>query len=214
MTTFSKYTEIEDWLREQWAGYFRELLKRTSESRQMASLSSQVLELSEINKTLRTYLENLMRTVSPEKSETVIEEETSRLRNLEKSLKLRQYIILHGNNFIRLLANLSDLSFSELAEILESASDKEDFFRKLNENISSSFAHQVEDLLRGYRDAQREVNELRTVLGKEPFQFEETQIQDDSPPPPFDYEPTITRRKPSRDGGTTSDAVKPPHMEE
>jgi hypothetical protein len=37
LNTFSKYSEIEDWLREQWAGFFRELLKRTSQSQQIAS---------------------------------------------------------------------------------------------------------------------------------------------------------------------------------
>ena len=50
--TFSRYTEIEDWLREQWAGVFRDLLKRTAQSQQLASLSAQVAELEELNKTL------------------------------------------------------------------------------------------------------------------------------------------------------------------
>jgi hypothetical protein len=88
MNTFSKYTEIEDWLREQWAGYFRELLKRTTESQQIASLSFQVLELAELNNTLKTYLENLMRTVSPDKgkSERLIAEESDRLTQIRQEL--------------------------------------------------------------------------------------------------------------------------------
>lgn len=173
-TTFSKYTEIEDWLREQWAGYFRELLKRTTESRQIASLSSQVLELAEINKTLRTYLENVMRTVSPEKSESVIEEESNRLSDLERRLMFENYVVLHGNNFMRLLSDLrGETSLDEVKEWIEAATDKEDFIRKLNDNVSSKFAHRVEDMLRAYKEAQREVNDVRVILGKEPFEFDE-----------------------------------------
>jgi hypothetical protein len=173
-TTFSKYTEIEDWLREQWAGYFRELLKRTTESRQIASLSSQVLELAEINKTLRTYLENLMRTVSPEQSESVIEEESNRLGDLERRLMFENYFVLHGNNFLKLLTDLrGETSHEEAREWIESATDKEDFIRKLNDNVSSRFAHRIEDMLRAYKDAQREINDARVILGKEPFKFDE-----------------------------------------
>jgi hypothetical protein len=67
LNTFSMYTEIEDWLREQWAGFFRELLKRTTHSEEIASLSAQVSQLSEINQTLRTYVESLITAVSPDK---------------------------------------------------------------------------------------------------------------------------------------------------
>jgi hypothetical protein len=179
-TTFSKYTEIEDWLREQWAGYFRELLKRTTESRQIASLSSQVLELAEINKTLRTYLENLMRTVSPEQSEIVIEEESNRLNDLERRLMFENYIVLHGNNFLKLLSDLrGETSHEEAREWIESATDKEDFVRKLNDNVSSRFAHRIEDMLRAYKDAQQEINDARVILGKEPFKFDDPRRRGD-----------------------------------
>jgi hypothetical protein len=84
LSTFSRYAEIEDWLREQWAGFFRELLKRTTHSQEIASLASQVFQLSELNKTLRTYLETLMTSISPDKSKAVIETESTRLEEVQK----------------------------------------------------------------------------------------------------------------------------------
>jgi hypothetical protein len=50
---FDRYSDIEGWLREQWAGFFRELLNRTSGQQQLSSLSAQVTELAEVNKTLK-----------------------------------------------------------------------------------------------------------------------------------------------------------------
>jgi hypothetical protein len=175
MNTFSRYIEIEEWLREQWAGYFRELLKRTTESQQIASLSSQVLELSELNKTLRTYLENLMRRVSPDKSETVIEEESNRLEDLKKGIELQ------ANNFVRLLgdADEGDVLPTRAVKCIEAAEDKNDFLRKLNDTISSKFAHRIEDLLRAYKDTRRDLNNARRIPGKEPFEFAD--VNDTSP---------------------------------
>lgn len=57
LNTFSRYAEIEDWLREQWAGLFREFLKRTRQSQQVASLSAQASQASELDKTFRPQLE-------------------------------------------------------------------------------------------------------------------------------------------------------------
>ena len=39
---FDKHTEIEEWLREQWSGLFRELINRRSEQKQLASLSDRI----------------------------------------------------------------------------------------------------------------------------------------------------------------------------
>lgn len=66
--TFERFTDIEDWLREQWAGLFRDLLKRTSQQAQLRALSEQVAEMREINETLKTYMEAVVSSVAPDKS--------------------------------------------------------------------------------------------------------------------------------------------------
>lgn len=84
--TFEKFYDIEHWLRDQWSGLFRELLRRMSNQRQIASLATQVAELQEINKTLKTYLEAIVTTVAPDQSASLIETE-------EKRLELAKYPI-------------------------------------------------------------------------------------------------------------------------
>jgi hypothetical protein len=51
--TFERFADIESWLREQWAGMFRELLNRKSQQQQLATLNSQVAELKAVNETLK-----------------------------------------------------------------------------------------------------------------------------------------------------------------
>src|SRR5262249_33171567 len=73
---FDKYNDIEAWLREQWAGYFKEMLSKSSSQRQIASLSAQVGQLSEINQTLKRYLEEVVSKVAPEESAQLIKKES------------------------------------------------------------------------------------------------------------------------------------------
>jgi hypothetical protein len=77
---FEKYGEIEDWLRLQWAGTFRELLQRESSQKQLASLQAQVDALSAINQTLRSYMEQIITKLDPERSAEIIKTADSQLR--------------------------------------------------------------------------------------------------------------------------------------
>ena len=82
--TFEKFSDIESWLREQWAGLFRDLLQRMSEQKKFTELSHQVDGLKEINTTLKTYLESVMQFVSPDKSSEIIKSEHKRLDDLHR----------------------------------------------------------------------------------------------------------------------------------
>ena len=76
---FDRYTDIEAWLRDQWSGLFRELLSSTSNQQQLASLSAQVGELREVNRTLKAYLEQVVTTIAPKESARLIKSESRRL---------------------------------------------------------------------------------------------------------------------------------------
>lgn len=79
---FEKYSDIETWLREQWAGLFRELLNRMQSQAEIATLQAQVVQLGEFNKTLKTYLEEIMVRVAPVgESQALIRAETERLES-------------------------------------------------------------------------------------------------------------------------------------
>jgi len=65
---FERFGEIESWLREQWAGFFRELLLRRSEQQQLTTLTSQVSDLREVSSTMKRYLEAVMTGITPDAS--------------------------------------------------------------------------------------------------------------------------------------------------
>ena len=87
--TFERFTEIEGWLREQWAGVFRELLQRKSNQQQLTELSSEVNRLGAMNETLKKYMETMMKKVSPEEGNKVIELEQLRFDEFQELEALR-----------------------------------------------------------------------------------------------------------------------------
>lgn len=160
MNTFSRYSDIEDWLREQWAGYFRDLLKRTTESRQIASLTSQVTELAELNKTMRTYLENMMRVVNPD-SKKLIADETQRLDKVS---------IISNNMFGRFLSG-HGISADMVVTLMQSAPNTDEFEKLLRLLVSEKTAEEIMTALRVSDEARDDFNKLRESLGEKIFVF-------------------------------------------
>ncbi|MCI0696452.1 DUF4062 domain-containing protein [candidate division KSB1 bacterium] len=117
---FDKYSEIEEWLRLQWAGLFRDLLYRLSSQQSVATLVGQVNELAEINNTMRRYLEEVIHKVLPSEAEKIIDSEAKRLKEayVENSLKV--------NGYFRWLERFG-IPFSYIREALENASTPEEF---------------------------------------------------------------------------------------
>jgi len=87
---FDRYSEIEEWLRSQWAGIFRDLLHRKSSQQQIASLAAQVSGLAEVNETLRRYLEQVMKKVSPKEATNIIKTEEERLTEAKIERRLQR----------------------------------------------------------------------------------------------------------------------------
>lgn len=90
---FDHHGEIEEWLREQWAGLFRELLSRRSEHRQLITLAERMDELSAINSSLQRYMEEIVRAnKTPEDAREIINEEkekqdeAKRKRDFERTM--------------------------------------------------------------------------------------------------------------------------------
>ena len=76
---FEQSSDIELWLREQWAGLFRDLLHTRSTHQRLSSLATQVAQLAEVNQTLRRYLEEVVEKVAPNEARSIIEQEGKRL---------------------------------------------------------------------------------------------------------------------------------------
>lgn len=119
---FDRYSDIEAWLKEQWAGLFRELLNQHSNQIQITSLTYQISQLEEINKTLKRYLEEIILKVSPEISGGLIADESKRL---EISL---QMATIENNSFFKILNEFLSVQPKEFHEAIISSESIEDFF--------------------------------------------------------------------------------------
>jgi len=161
MFQFDRYGDIEDWLREQWAGLFKELLSRSSSQRQLTSLSAQVTQLSEFNQTLKRYLEEVMVKVAPHESAELIEHESKRLRDLDQLLKLRD------NDLIEFILKQTDLSISDLAQLIRDSHSLEDLIDRLIPRATDTRGREeIERLGRQYiTEARRDLLGARAILG-------------------------------------------------
>jgi hypothetical protein len=161
--TFERFPEIEAWLREQWAGLFRELLQRMSNQKEISNLSSQVETLGAINSTLQRYLEVVIAKVSPEDAPGLIKSEQARLSEIEQLEQLKK------NNFYCKAFRSEIIEIEHFKEALLEANTYSEFVNILAELADNPM---VEEIGLGYANKLspiEDINEARVLLGKEPF---------------------------------------------
>ncbi len=159
---FDRYGEIERWLKEQWSGLFRDLLRQRSRQKQLSSLSGQVSQLSEINETLKRYLEEVMSKVAPEKSEELIEIESKRLEVTRQLTKLEE------NHLYLYLSTGYGLTVSEFMESTMKSKTPKSFINNLIKNLDEpkEIQDQVRYKLNGkIKIVIRDMNDARQVFG-------------------------------------------------
>lgn len=158
--TFDRFSEIEDWLREQWAGLFRELLQRKTQQQELANLNSRVSELKEINETLRRYLEAVMTAATPETAPGLIETEQKRLQDVEVRERVR------GTKWFNYVSHISDVSLEEFLAAAQAAKSFDDFANligKFSKRLEAG--DQIAHTLAEHVDARSDINEIRGWLG-------------------------------------------------
>jgi hypothetical protein len=132
-----------------------------SSQTQIAGLAAQVNELTEINKTLKTYLEGVYTKVAPEDARRLIESESERLKEaknveaLKKNL-LIEYLLLHYS--VRLDTIIKSASeAASLGEFLKKLSTpEEDFYESHKKYL-------------GDEEFISAANHMRESLGLPPF---------------------------------------------
>lgn len=164
---FEHHTDIEEWLREQWAGLFRELINRRSEKKQLSSLSDKVSELANINSSLQRYLEEVVSRVSnsPEDAHKIIKEENQRLK-----LQNRQREFGKGN-MIRSLIEDYDVSIEEAEKIYTEASTIDDIAFKCAPYVGTD----ADRLIAKWKVNSHfvdEINAAREILGLTSLDFD------------------------------------------
>lgn len=170
--TFEKLEDIESWLRDQWAGLFRELLRRQSQQQQLTGLSLQVTELKEVNETLKTYLEAVMKGAGKEETSRLIETEEQRLEEVRRQEQLR------SNRFSKYIEKEESIDFNDYYAALTSARTLDDFLDALGRTAGSGFdVSPVRKTLEISRAARRDLNQARRIVGQAEF-FAASELED------------------------------------
>lgn len=173
---FERHTEIEAWLKEQWAGLFRELINRRSEQKQLATLADKVAELSSINSSLQRYMEAVVSRVSasPEEAKKLITSEKNRL----DAEKVRRGV--ETNIFVRdVLRAAEHASSDDIADIVRKASSLENVAVGISKLLREKKPDRLIEHWRRFVTAVNSINELRILLGLVPLDFSSTKPKKD-----------------------------------
>lgn len=176
--TFEKFEDIETWLREQWAGLFRELLRRQSQQQQLSGLTTQVSDLKETNETLKKYLEAVMTGSGKQQNSKLIESEEKRLEEVRRTDKLR------SNRWIKHIVERYNLEFENVVKAIEKCKDVANFTYLIsNDDVHGQIAPGINRMLSVSGAARRDFNEVREILDLPPIEFKEILIQEEFPFP-------------------------------
>lgn len=163
---FEKHTDIQSWLREQWAGLFRDLISRRSEARKLASLSEQVAELSSVGTTLKRYLENVVSKVGSADADKLIETEERRLtedRRRRAALKIK---------ILEELQTIFNVKADDVIGIFSEATSLEDLARRVSKATDGRI--DSESPVEHWRDnpgTVDDINKARSLLEKPALVF-------------------------------------------
>jgi len=159
---FDRHTEIEEWLKEQWSGLFRELINRRSEQKQLSSLSDRISELSSINSSLQRYMETIVSSVSPDRAAQIISTEKERL---DKEKTLREFM---NSKIVDIAIRNSDIEQSIVEAIFRNASSFEDLRGRILAEAHISF----EDHYWRSPEIVNDIKKARALLGESPLKYE------------------------------------------
>jgi len=175
--TFEKFEDIESWLREQWAGMFRELLRRQSQQQQLAGLSQQVLQLKETNETLKKYLEAVMRGVDKQETSKLIESEEKRLS------EVRELDALRRNRWVEwVIGRTKDVSFEIVVDAIRAAAGFDDFVNRIAAVTRDiDVVQSLQGDLHNSKEARGDLNAAREILKLPPFKTPANWISSLSP---------------------------------
>lgn len=154
--TFEKFDQIEQYLKEQWAGLFRDFINKKSEQKQIKTLTDEIEGLRELNKTLKKYMETILQSGKGDKS--VIDSEDERLNYLKVKREIE------NNGYRKYLERNTAIDTDMFINIMKRAHTAEDFIKEIPESRRDTV---TEDLL--HFDALHYINDIRELLGLPPY---------------------------------------------
>ena len=163
---FEKGADIENWLKDQWAGLFQELLRQRKDGSRFSDLASQIRQLEAVNTTLKSYLESVLQSISPNESKDIIDRENQSLSRANMIEKVRENTWF---DFVKNKANFSDLETLDLHLKIGSVGEiVEEFDKRI---IDPEAKVTLLDTLRKIKKAQLDFNNLRAQCEQPPVRF-------------------------------------------
>ena len=185
---FSKYSDIESWLKEQWAGTFRELIQRMSTGSRIREIDTKVADLAQTAETLKRYLEEVVTKVLPEKEMAlgIINKENNRLREAKLDAEIRSF---------RYIQHLQDTHKREMPAIRSALTNKSSYPDFLVGLFSSSNGRLRVPPCACSPKAFEEVNAARHYLDLPAYPQEEFEVTRNKyrSPPEVDTTPPVKR---------------------
>lgn len=165
---FELSSEIETWLRDQWAGLFRELIKSRADRAQISSLTDQVVELNNISTTLKRYLEEVVARVGKEQAKEIIGQEQARLSETREVNELKKLKPITD------LEEFYKIPFNTARAIFAESTDAEDLAQRIEKATAGKV--KARTLLDFWADPDwaKDMNEVRHVLGLSPLALRES----------------------------------------
>lgn len=186
--TFERYDDIESWLRDQWAGLFRELLARQSEAQQLTALTEQVNQLSQINETMKNYLEAVV-SKTVDNSQDLISSEEERLR------KSRVNAVIRSNEWFKFVNSRSDIGLNAFVNVMSKCESYGDFESGLLEiGVDGSVVESIAEILNENADAMHDFDHALAVIKS----GADTLFNPASGTSPSNLSPEASRKTPSR----------------
>jgi hypothetical protein len=148
--------EILQWLRDQWAGIFADMIRNKTTSVRLKGLEDQIKELSNVVSSLKTYSEEIVKSVSMEQSSQIIQRVNEDLLN-------RMISDLSNENLVEFVGNfaMKDRGRPTKARIAELLIKSESF-----ENFIDSVSADEYDriTLKDILPAREDYNKIRARL--------------------------------------------------
>ncbi|MFC7345963.1 DUF4062 domain-containing protein [Chryseobacterium zhengzhouense] len=177
---FENVLDITRYLKSQWAGLFRDMLRSRSEEKKLSDLSSQIEDLKIISESLKNYLEISLPKVLDDKSDAdeIIKNENGKI--IDKRIDN----ILRSNHFFRNLLKYQKISLEKIKDDLINSPTMLDFKDKIMQEAKYS-----ETLEYVFEHALHHINEARLALDLDLYEFNE----DFSPRFKFHHDGTISQ---------------------
>lgn len=121
---FREFSNIRDYLREQWGGLFQGYLSRWRELPTLQSIDAQVAKLTAVADSLQTYAEKTVRKVVPS-ADKIIDKVRS-----EQAALIESYIVRHPT--VRHIAAKSNRSVATVLDAARRSQGVNDFVKSLN----------------------------------------------------------------------------------